>query len=100
MKKLIIRVIKFNVLLACTVFTLICLTTVFVKRNDFKNWQTESNLLIMPGDETHDLMFLGTSHARQFSRHNNHTKVSELLNTEFINLGSTDGGILNQQTYL
>ena len=64
----------------------------FVKQNSFKNWETESNFLIIPNNQKYDLIFLGTSHGRIFSRASNHGIVEKVLNKKLLNLSRGSGG--------
>lgn len=67
-----------------------------------ENWQTEANLPVIGRREYYDAVFLGTSHARIFSRFKNHDRVEAALDKTFINLGQgyERGGVKSQQTYL
>lgn len=66
------------------------------------NSQTEANLPVIGKREYYDAVFLGTSHARIFSRFENHARVEKVLGKKFINLGQgyERGGVKSQQTYL
>lgn len=66
------------------------------------NWETEANLPVIQKNKHYDFVLLGSSHARIFSRYNNHLRVENLLNKKFINLsqGAEKGGVVSQQTYL
>jgi hypothetical protein len=60
-------------------------------RYSYKNWETESDLLVMPKNKPVDLLLLGTSHSRIFSRDKNHQRVENILNKSMINLGKGGG---------
>ncbi|MBP7967057.1 hypothetical protein KAZ66_02175 [Candidatus Woesebacteria bacterium] len=66
------------------------------------NSQTEANLPVIGKREYYDAVFLGTSHARIFSRFENHARVEKVLGKKIINLGQgyERGGAKSQQTYL
>ncbi len=66
------------------------------------NWETEANLPLIGKNEEYDVVMLGSSHARIFSRFNNHKRVEKVLDRSVINLsqGSERGGVKNQQIYL
>lgn len=68
--------------------------THYVKRPEqkFNNTRTESNLLIMPRKRHVDVVLLGTSHARNFARENNHKRVEKILDKQVLNLGIGEGG--------
>ena len=74
----------------------------FVERNNFENWETESNLLLIEEDEKYDLLFLGMSHCRNFARYSNQVRMEEVLNKEILNLGkgAAKSGVYNQYLYL
>ncbi len=71
------------------------------KSREYYNFNTEENVIITPKNEHFDFVILGLSHARNFSRHNNHKRVEEILNRTFINLGKGGGkgNIANQYVY-
>jgi hypothetical protein len=74
----------------------------YVKNKDFQNHETESNLLIMNDHEEYDILFMGISHTRNFSRHKNHTRIEKILSKTIINIGQGDGmcGANEQLFYL
>ena len=76
--------------------------SIIVEKRDFANHETESNLLIIEKEKQYDVVMMGISHARNFSRHNNHNRVESILNKEILNLGQGNGacGINEQQFYL
>ncbi len=69
---------------------------------EMKNWETETNLPLIGRNNSYDLLFLGSSHARIFSRFHNHQRVEKILGQSIINLsqGAERGGIISQHTYL
>lgn len=83
-------------------FTLCLIRYSNIKDVKLDNWKTEANLPVIEKNKYYDFILLGSSHARIFSRYNNHKRVEKLLNKNFINLsqGGDRGGIINQQTYL
>lgn len=66
-------------------------STAYIKRQQFTNWNTESNGLIMPRGRDVGMLMLGTSHGRTFSRFSNHQRVEKLLGCDIVNL-SRGGG--------
>ncbi|MBF0209629.1 MAG: hypothetical protein HQK68_01965 [Desulfamplus sp.] len=58
----------------------------------FKNWETESNLLVIREDEVYDVAILGTSRGRVFSRDSNHLTVESILQKRVVNLSKGGGG--------
>lgn len=78
------------------------LSSYIVSRQEFLPWQTESNTLIIKEDDHFDLMFMGISHARNFSRFGNQEKLESIFNKSIINIaqGGNRCGIREQQFYL
>lgn len=68
---------------------------------EVQNWNTETNLPLIGTRTYYDLIFLGTSHARIFSRFQNHERVEKTLGKSLINLaqGYERGGARSQQMY-
>jgi hypothetical protein len=64
----------------------------YVTRQTFTNGTTESNLLMMPSGTDFDMVMLGSSHGRNFSRDGNHERVEEALQGRFCNLSLGNGG--------
>src|SRR5690606_6156957 len=87
MRIFVIKLILFGLVLLFVFLLTPLLTSYWVKRNDFKNDQTESNTLIMEKNKNYDLAFLGISHARNFSRYRNHERLERFLNKKILNLG-------------
>ncbi|WP_232364170.1 hypothetical protein [Desulforapulum autotrophicum] len=58
----------------------------------FKNWETESNLLVTGENEHYDVALLGTSRGRVFSRDSNHLTMENILEKKVINLSKGGGG--------
>ncbi|MBL7889573.1 MAG: hypothetical protein JNL24_08475 [Bacteroidia bacterium] len=56
----------------------------------------------MKDNEQYDVLFLGISHARNFSRHRNHELIEKITNKKVINLGQGGGicGVNEQKFYL
>jgi len=102
MKKLLKNIMLFLGINVLLMFAGALLFTKYVERNHFNNWETESNLLFEKDHERKDMLLLGISHARNFSRHHNHERVEGLMNRSMINLGEGEGrgGVLNQYLHL
>lgn len=66
------------------------------------NTDTEADLPVIGRNQSYDLLMLGSSHGRIFSRYHNHARVERALGASFINLsqGGDRAGVKNQQTYL
>ena len=77
-------------------------TSIPIKKKGFKNYETEGNLLHFRNEKSYDFLFMGISHARNFSRHKNHLRLDTILNNTFINIGKGGGscGVAEQHFYL
>jgi len=77
-------------------------SSLIVNARGFKNSETESNTLIFKEDSKYQLLILGISHARNFSRHRNHELVEKITNKKVINIGQGGGacGLAEQLFYL
>ena len=102
MKTLILKSISFLLILIALVGVGIAISNGFVQRQEFHNWDTESNLLFLPEGQSYDLVVCGASTGRAFSRAGNHQRTEEILGKSIINLaqGRGNGGLLNQKIYL
>lgn len=102
MKKFVFKTLLFGLVFSVILIVVLLATSHFVAKKGFKNSQTESNTLIIKEKQQYDLMFMGISHARNFSRHGNHELVEQLLGKKIINIGQGGGicGINEQLFYL
>lgn len=66
-------------------------TTFYIKRQELNNWNTESNGLIMPRNSHVDLVIMGTSRARTFSRFANHERTEKILHSKVLNIARGGG---------
>jgi hypothetical protein len=73
-----------------------------VKDRGFTNDSTESNTLFWKKNQKYDILFMGISHARNFSRNKNHQRMQNILDAKIINIGQGGGacGINDQLFYL
>jgi hypothetical protein len=64
--------------------------------NTYHNWETDSDLLMMPENKPVDLLLMGSSHARIFTRDKNHLRVEDILHKTMIDIGKGggEGGII------
>ena len=91
-KKFIFKLVIFSVL---NLAVMVSLLSFFSGRNrniHFKNWETESNLLVTGANEHYDVALLGTSRGRVFSRDSNHLTMENILEKKVINLSKGGGG--------
>lgn len=102
MKRFITLTTTYLVALLSILLVYLLAASYFVDRQTFENHQTDSNLLVMGESQNHDLLFMGISHARNFSRHQNHQRVEGILNKTILNLGQGNGtcGVNEQLFYL
>jgi hypothetical protein len=91
MKKFIQLTTGFILLFISIVFLLLIISSSYVKNKGFKNYTTESNTLWLTKDVGYDLLFMGISHARNFSRHKNHLRIEEILDSKIANIGQGSG---------
>ncbi len=90
-------------ILAISVITgVTILSSVYVQSKDFNPGNTESNLLTLNNKKDFDYLFLGNSHARNFSRNNQHKNLEKELGGTVLNFGQGRGicGINDQYFYL
>ena len=67
----------------------------YENRFAWHNWDTESDISIIPENHNYGLLMMGTSHGRIFSRDNNHQRVEAILHKTMLNIskGNGEGGI-------
>ena len=102
MKKFIVKFIVYSLSLVFFLLFGAKLISMAVKKINFKNYETESNLLVIKENKKYDFLFMGISHARNFSRHKNHLRLDTILNMNFINIAQGGGlcGVNEQYFYL
>ena len=66
----------------------------------FHYTQTESVLGSVPAHTAYDLLIMGSSHGRIFSRSGNHRKVEQLLRLKMANIARSGAGVVPEQAYL
>lgn len=81
---------------------LFLLSWVYTSPIEYANSETEANLPILKEDSHYDVLMLGISHARIFSRHRNHERFEAETGKSMINLsqGGGYGGLDNQLLHL
>lgn len=93
---------------AFSVVALLSLTAIFLfswmytSQFAYTNSETEANLPVLKDSTEYDVLMLGISHARIFSRHRNHERFEEATGKSLINLsqGGGFGGLDNQLLHL
>jgi hypothetical protein len=102
MKKFISQVILFSSITIILLVIFLQISSLIVNAREFKNSETESNTLIIKEDRNYELLILGISHARNFSRHRNHELIEKITNKKIINIGQGGGacGLAEQLFYL
>jgi hypothetical protein len=91
-KKFLIKAIAFGLLNGSLMFGLLFYFSGRDRHIHFNNWETESNLLVMDDNERYDVLLLGTSRGRVFSRDGNHLLLEKMLAKKVINLSKGGGG--------
>jgi hypothetical protein len=100
MKKFLIKIILIIISLPLISVMLLMITSTFVKGKGFDNYTTDSNTLFLGDNKNYDILFMGISHARNFSRHKNHLRVETILNSSMVNIAQGDGACgVNEQFY-
>lgn len=100
MKKFSIKIILYILVLFVLLIVALFVCSYIVDKRNFKNSQTESNTLILGKNEKYNLLLLGISHARNFSRYDNHTKIEKILQKKIINIGQGGGFCsINEQLF-
>lgn len=100
MKDFLIKIFIYLSLFFISFFFVLTMLSEYVKNKGFENSQTESNTLIIGEDKVYNVLFLGISHARNFSRNGNHEQVEKILNNKIINLGQGGGKCsINEQLF-
>jgi hypothetical protein len=71
-----------------------------VKKRSFTNYQTDGNLLFYKTNTKYDVLIMGISHARNFSRYKNHLQIEKILQKSVINIGQGNGSCgANEQLF-
>jgi hypothetical protein len=94
--------ITFTALSGGVLIGLFLLSWAYTADRDYTNAETEANLPILTSDTQYDVLMLGISHARIFSRHRNHERFEATTGKSMINLsqGGGFGGLDNQLLHL
>lgn len=66
----------------------------------YSQGKTESALLCIPSSAHVDLLFMGSSHARMFSRNSNHNMVEKTLKKNIVNIGISAAGLIPEELFL
>ncbi len=91
MIRFIFKIILFWVLLLLVIYGAAKIYSIPAESKNYKNFKIEENLVITPQKDTVDYLFMGLSHARNFSRHRNHQRIEKILDIDFINYGKGGG---------
>ncbi len=94
--------ISFTALSGMVLLSLFLLSWVYTSDNVYTNAETEANVPILEQKTHYDVLMLGISHARIFSRHRNHERFEARTGKTMINLsqGGGYGGLDNQLLHL
>jgi len=101
MRKFIVKILFLSIAFPLIVLLLVLASSYIVDSKKFNNGNTESNLLFIKKDTSYDIALMGISHARNLSRHGNHTRM-EKLGKSIINIAKGGGtcGVNEQLFYL
>jgi hypothetical protein len=101
-KKFFIRAALFILLNLFVLAISLLVIRAFENRYQYHNWETDSDLLIIPKNKTIDLLIMGSSHARIFTRDKNHLRVEKILDKSMIDIGKGggEGGIVTNLVML
>lgn len=66
----------------------------------YKPWETESVLLPLQTNTNYDVLIMGSSHGRIFSRNKNHQITEEILNKQVATIAAGSSCIIPAQVYL
>lgn len=100
MKRTLIKVLFYCLTLSVLILLILEFASSVVSRQEFLNHETESNLLFYKKNTNYDVLIMGISHARHFSRFSNHLRVEKILQRDIINIGKAGCGINEQLFYL
>ena len=87
MKSFLLKTAGLSLIFLTIIVVLLTIFSSYRKGKGFANYTTESNTLWLSSDKNYDLLFMGVSHARNFSRHKNHLRMEEILNASIANIG-------------
>jgi hypothetical protein len=100
MNKFIIKTVLISLSFVLIILIGLMISTEIVKKRHFNNYNTESNTLFLESNNQYEVMFMGISHARNFSRHKNHLKMEAILNSKIVNIGQGSGACgVNEQLF-
>jgi len=69
-------------------------------KNNYKQFETESVIYSIPESKTFDLIIMGSSHGRMFTRGKNHLNVEKILNKKIVNISKSAAGIVPEFEFL
>nr|WP_321407118.1 hypothetical protein [uncultured Carboxylicivirga sp.] len=102
MKKFITQFIGISLIFLITTLSLLVISSAYVKNKGFNNYTTESNTLWLTKNKKYDILFMGISHARNFTRHKNQERLEKILDSKIANIAQGEGscGVKEQLFYL
>jgi hypothetical protein len=101
-KKFFVRALFFILLNVIVLFASLFIIRQFENKYQYQNWETDSDGLIIPDNLRKDLLILGSSHARIFTRDKNHQRVEKILQKSMLDIGKGggEGGIITNLVML
>ena len=70
------------------------------KNLNYPQGKTESALISIPENINTDILIMGSSHGRMFSRNKNHETVEKILKKQIINIGASAAGVVPEKLFL
>ena len=100
MKYFIIKTFLILLSLLLIIFLTLIVSSAIVRNRGFNNYTSESNTLFFKKNQQYDILIMGISHARNFSRHKNHLRIEKILDSKIINIAQGSGACgVNEQLF-
>jgi hypothetical protein len=102
MKAYLIKTAIFVFIFLTLLFTITRILSLKVESRKFNNYDSEESLFSISRHKQYDLLFMGISHARNFTRFKNQIRVEKILNCNTVNIARGGGkcGAEAQYVYL
>jgi len=100
MKTVLLKTVIYIVSLLLIIHIMLSVSSFIVEQRGFNNSETENNLLWLGKEGSYDVLFMGISHARNFSRNTNQVLVESILQKQTANIGIGGGSCgANEQLF-
>jgi hypothetical protein len=100
MRSFIKNIFVFFVINISIIFTILFYVDYRDNTFSFKQWETESVLYSIPKKQSFDLLIIGSSHGRMFTRGKNHLNVEKILHKKIINISKSGAGPIPELEFL